>query len=120
MLFGLLAFIPAVHDDHWWCYVLKRRSRELMVIDSMGDHDGSRAELDNAMVCEHVFFLYCIHFVTKFNVCRQVKFNIYCACRRKVWKVPHFSRERRCPASTKFVSYVFLLNIGNDVCCTVL
>jgi len=27
-----------------------------MVIDSMGDHDGSRAELDNAMVLEHVFF----------------------------------------------------------------
>jgi len=51
-----------------------------MVIDSIGDHNGSRAELDNAMVLEHVFILYCIDFVTKFNVCRQIEFTIYHAC----------------------------------------
>jgi len=53
-------FIPALHADHWWCYVLKRRTRELFVIDSIGNHDGSREAIDNAMVIEDVvnFVLY--------------------------------------------------------------
>jgi len=53
------------------------------------------------------FFLYCIHFVTKFNVCRQVEFIIYCACWRKVWKV-------------YICELCAFLNIDNDVFYTVL
>jgi len=34
--------------------VLKSMTRELFVIDSIGDHDGSRALVDNAVVIVHV------------------------------------------------------------------
>ena len=34
--------------------MLKSTSRQLFVIDSIGDHDGSRALVDNAVVIVHV------------------------------------------------------------------
>ena len=34
--------------------MLKSTTRELFVIDSIGDHDGSRALVDNAVVIVHV------------------------------------------------------------------
>jgi len=34
--------------------VLKSTSRQLFVIDTIGDHDGSRALMDNAVIIVHV------------------------------------------------------------------
>jgi len=58
-----------VHDEHWWCYVVKCDSKELFALDSLGHKDQSRKRIDKVVVCmllsKRVLFVKCkisIHF----------------------------------------------------------
>jgi len=43
--------VPTVHDNHWWCYVVKCDSKELFVLDSLGHNDWSRKGIHKVVVC---------------------------------------------------------------------
>ncbi|KOM31694.1 hypothetical protein LR48_Vigan01g124900 [Vigna angularis] len=42
-------FMPFVHDDHWWCYLVKLSSLEIFVIDSLGKGIRDRKRIDTAV-----------------------------------------------------------------------
>ncbi|KOM48385.1 hypothetical protein LR48_Vigan07g208900 [Vigna angularis] len=47
-LYGL--FMPFVHDDHWWCYLVKLSTLQIFVIDSLGKGIKDRKRIDKAIV----------------------------------------------------------------------
>ncbi|KAK7356309.1 hypothetical protein VNO80_15578 [Phaseolus coccineus] len=50
-------FVPTVFNDHWWLYALNCQTRQLHVLDSIGDGIEGRYKIDKAMVdrLQHLF-----------------------------------------------------------------
>ncbi|QCD78305.1 Ulp1 protease family [Vigna unguiculata] len=42
-------FVPIVHDNHWWCYVVKCDSKQFFVLDSFGHSRKDRKKINNVV-----------------------------------------------------------------------